>query len=178
MFFEWTVRLLAATFPSGRGDDAVAVWSELEETPTGCLVPSSKIILVNKHPCTRRVVCCTEANFVQLSVAKSFVDEVVPALKRGVVISHPEVESALQEIAPMFLGVVIMISSRNCRGITLITNPVMASTVVDDECLLNIEAVGQSLCNFIDKLRSTAIRPVPVESAGIKMTLIPWWSPP
>ena len=176
MFLEWTIRLLAAIFPSGRGD-AVALWSELEETSTGGLVSSSKVVLINDYPGTPVMVYCSDANLAQLMVIRSFVREMISAVKRGAVVSHPKVESALQEIAPIFSGVVVLVSSRNCRGVTLITNPVMGSTVADDECLFNVEAAGQSLSNFIDRLRSTAVQPVSVESAGTKMTLIPWWGP-
>lgn len=175
MFFEWTVRLLAATFPSDRGD-AVAVWSELvEKTPTD-LVPSSEIVLINNCPDTPTVVYCSNINLAQLIVARFFIREMIPVVKRGLAISHPEVESALQEMAPTFLGVMILISSYNYQGITHITGPIMASLVTDEECLLDLKDLEHRLSRSISRLRSnTAIQqPVAVESAGARMELVPF----
>lgn len=174
MLLEWTLRLLAATFPSGRGEDALGLWAELEDTPLG-LVPAPKIVFVNEYPATATVDYCSEANVAQLVAVRAFVREAISALKGGIVISHYSVETALWQLVPEFLGVVMLIASRRCQeGITFITNPVLASSVGDEECLLNLEAWEQCLPELIKQLRSTAVRPIRAESAGKEMELIPW----
>lgn len=182
MFLERTLRLLAATFPSDRGD-AVALWSELGETPVGYRVPSSEIVLINDCPDTPTVVYCSKVNLGQLIVARFFIREMIPVIERGVAISHPKVEIALQEMAPTFLGVVILVSSYNYQGITHIAGPIMASLVTDEECLLDLKDLEHRLSRSISRLRNTVTaiqQPVAVESAGTKMELIPfpWQSLP
>ncbi len=177
MFFEWTLKLLATLFPNSRGD-AVALWSGLSQDREGFWVGRPAPEFVNRYPRTTTRIYCSDVNLAQLTNAELVVREIfIPAVKRGATPSTASADTALQKIAPEFLGMVILISSQDCGNATRIFDSLLASSVGGEELLLNLKALRGLLPELIEGLREPPrSESVSVVSAGKRMELVSWKS--
>ena len=150
MFLELTENLLSILAIEYFKGDALVIWGQHEEC-IGLLLPKAHIVPVND--CAGRCIF-TDVNIAQLMTAVLWLCTEASSVLKDCE-QNRRLDAALSEGAPDFLGVVMVILSHHNQknDATFILNPLVATSVPEEETWMNIQAMSGAVDATLKRLQ-------------------------